>query len=193
MARAREWELEKMELASRIDFEADEKERLRRKQEFQAAIKQVDDVEWLSPEEREKYKFNAYLKFQGLPETDKILGNTEEERFGVTPWYLSPQWRNTPEGQAALVKASIIEQQRPPSASRQRTELEAAYELQGYTEQDLIDLGLNPENFPNIVNPEGASVERLTGYEVGQIVNKAGKQWVIVGFDEDGEPLVEGI
>lgn len=30
-------------------------------------------------------------------------------------------------------------------------------------------------------------------YEIGQVVYKAGKQWRIVGFDTDGDPLVEGV
>lgn len=41
----------------------------------------------------------------GLELGSELGGATDEERFGVTPWYLSDSWRDTEVGKAALEKS----------------------------------------------------------------------------------------
>jgi hypothetical protein len=103
-ARAKEWDLEKMQLRSQMDFQEEERERLQKKQEYQAIIKQIDESTHILPDKREAFKFDVSMRFLGVPNANQYLRG-QEEQYGVTPWFESPEYKDTPLGIAAREKA----------------------------------------------------------------------------------------
>ena len=127
-ARAKEWEVDKMEIRSRIDFEAEEKERRRVMDEAVVGLKAID----------------KYVKSGKGTEEDVQqlrLGYEIQKETGKMP------------------SSSLLQSGRPTkpmSSSEQMRELEAGMTLKGFTEQDIIDAGLNPADYPGITKEEVA-------------------------------------
>ncbi|KPL12710.1 hypothetical protein AMJ74_06350 [candidate division WOR_3 bacterium SM1_77] len=72
-ARAREWEVEKMELASRFDFEQDEKKRLRRKATLDSGMESINNSD--APEkEKEIARFTLKSKYMDVEGYEDVLG-----------------------------------------------------------------------------------------------------------------------
>jgi hypothetical protein len=76
-----------------------------------------------------------------------------------------------------------------------------------YTDEQLKKIGesafarassikLSPDEglrLNQIIKEVIAPIDELIQYSKGQIINKGGKKWKVVGFDTDGEPLVEQV
>ena len=70
--------------------------------------------------------------------------------YGIKPWWVDSAAANTPEAKAAKQKALELRQEKPLSATRQVGEIEAQFELEGYTPDDLRELGLDPADYPGV-------------------------------------------
>jgi hypothetical protein len=140
--RAKEWEVEKMSIRSRLDFEQEEKNRQTKIDGITTSILALDKAV-----ESGRYTEAAVAPYRSKYETDLEIAKAGGTK---TSPFIRPD-----------------KPVRPPSATRQKGEIEAQFELEGYTQQDLVELGLDPADFPG----------------VGDMV--------ITGFDDDGEPLVE--
>jgi len=152
--RAAAWEIEKMELTSRHDFEQEEQERMQNLARIDAKILALK-------------KAQEDKQFTGRePEYQSMLFNLEQQKYGIK----NPR---------ALAKEA-----KPRSAASQVSEINATYELQGYTAEDLREAGLDPDDFPGIATNE-------SGYSIGQIVATPKGNVRITGFDADGEPEAE--
>lgn len=92
--RSHEWELEKAEIASRNDFMEEERKRLTKHQEYDAAMKAIDKTDSLSPKEKEDFKLQYELR----------------ERTGYTPEsrVMFPEAYKTPTSQLQESIAAII-------------------------------------------------------------------------------------
>jgi len=125
-ARSREWDVEKMEIRSRIDFEGEEKERRRVMDEAVTGIKAID----------------KYVKSGKGTETD-----VQQLRLG---YEIQKETGKMPPN--SLLQSS--KPTKPKSNTEQMRELEAGMTLKGFTEQDVVDAGLNPADYPGITQPE---------------------------------------
>lgn len=85
--RAKQWELEKMEISSRVDFEREEKKRQRVLDEYDAAIKYINDSDLFDERQKEGLIFKAGMKLlnQNITGADKIIFPTEPTQRQVTP------------------------------------------------------------------------------------------------------------
>lgn len=59
------------------------------------------------------------------------------------------------------IDVRLSREEKPLTYGQQKNELESALELSSYTQQDLLDLGLNPAAFPGV--PGGPAVTPTTG------------------------------
>ncbi len=185
--RAKAWDIEKMEIASRNDFQQEEQDRSEKMAKTAAGLKAIDESNniYPTPEAKEKAKFDFRFKQEhGSYPPRQIQERQERAEFGIKPWWTDPEVADSPEAVAAREKAFRVPEDKPLSATRQVGEIEAQFELEGYTPQDLRELGLDPEDFPGI-GEEGGQ------YTIGQVIPTPQGDMTVVGFDDDGEPLVE--
>ena len=66
--RARAWQLEKMEIASRLDFERDEVKRQKAMDAYDAVIKKIDDTDIIDDSTKDNLKFKEGLKLLAYAE-----------------------------------------------------------------------------------------------------------------------------
>ena len=78
--RARLWEIEKMEIRSRLDFEREEKLRQRKLDEIESAVKQIDETDWIPEEKKEQYKEMLYMKKLGVTVPARMVAPELYER-----------------------------------------------------------------------------------------------------------------
>jgi len=72
-ARSKEWEIEKMELHSKFDFEQDEKERLRKKAMLSSGMETIDNSD--APDgEKDRARFQLKMKFLDVGGYEDVLG-----------------------------------------------------------------------------------------------------------------------
>ena len=118
-ARARLWEVEKMEISSRIDFQREEQVRQRKLDSYDNIDSQLDkEVQSgrMTEKEAEPYKLKNDLARQGMNVSISDITRQQEgdeDRFGVRPYYLEPEFeRDFPELAAAKKKEVISGQRR---------------------------------------------------------------------------------
>ena len=118
-SRARLWEVEKMEISSRIDFQREEQVRQRKLDSYDNIDSQLDkEVQSgrMTEKEAEPYKLKNDLARQGMNVSISDITRQQEgdeDRFGVRPYYLEPEFeRDFPELAAAKKKEVISGQRR---------------------------------------------------------------------------------
>lgn len=90
--RSQQWEVEKMEIRSRLDFEREEKERMRRLDDIDSALRQIDrEVESgrITEVQANTLKFNQEMKRYGTAPPVSLIKPPAEERER----YISPSQR----------------------------------------------------------------------------------------------------
>ena len=92
--RSKMWEIEKMELRSRMDFEREEKKRQRVLDELDAAVKYINDSDLFDESQKERLLFTAKLKASkaDIPGLSRILFPEVYERT-PTPKQVTPTQR----------------------------------------------------------------------------------------------------
>ncbi|MFZ2095968.1 MAG: hypothetical protein WAV05_04945, partial [Anaerolineales bacterium] len=97
--RAKLWEIEKMEMASRMDFAREEQSRQRKLDSIDSALQQIDK-EVLAGRMTEQEAYPIKLKYEfsksNIDVPTSLLPGGAEERYGVEPWWR--QLKNAPEG-----------------------------------------------------------------------------------------------
>jgi len=156
---AKEWDIEKKRRHSEIDFEIEEKERLRQKQEISNKRTAIEKDIASGKSTKEEHEL--------------ALFNLDRDEYAIDVGAA----RGAPLTQ-------MPKEPKPRSAVSQVSEIDATFELEGYTAQDLRDVGLDPADFPGIAEDE-------SGYAIGQVVPTPQGDATIVGFDVDGEPMAE--
>lgn len=148
--RAEMWTVEKMEMASRMDFEREEQERQQNLSRIDAKILTL-----------KKAKDDG--QFTGRePEYKAMVFDLEQQQYGIK----NPR--------------ALPKEPKPRSAASQVSEIDATLELEGYTQQDLIDAGLDPTDFPGIAANEDA-VEIAIREQVTQVEQQGGQ----IAFNEN--------
>jgi len=115
-SRAKAWEIEKMETRSRLDFQKDEKVRIKKETQYESGVEEIKKRSravggFLSPEDTEKFLFQHAMQYQGTNLADKALG------LGLSPTDQAiqnalnnkngtPGTPGTPEGQARTESAA---------------------------------------------------------------------------------------
>jgi hypothetical protein len=149
--RAQAWELEKMELASRQDFQL--------QQMREQALYERDLAKYLREQDEIDASLKAIKESDILSDEDKQLAMIQVISRGEVP---------------AFTQSAITE----------RKSIKAVDPIEQLIMQSLQStLPAEPGEFP----------EAVPTRKVGDIVVKVGKSYKIVGFDEDGEPLVEEV
>jgi len=114
--RAKQWEIDKMQLRSQIDFQRKEQLRQRKMDSIDSAIQQIDkEVLAGRITEQEAYPIKQKLELSktGVSVPVSAFPGDEEDRYGIPPWWTSPEWEDTPEGIAAREKALAPRVERP--------------------------------------------------------------------------------
>ena len=122
--RAKLWEIEKMEMRSRTDFEHEERSRQKKLAEKDAKLDALE---------------SAYKNGQ-INEDDyqQAVLQTQSE----IPFYIQSQI------------SKRVGAESTPSPTRQLGDINAQYELQGFTSADLEEVGLDPNDFPSVPRTE---------------------------------------
>ena len=86
-SRAKAWELEKMEIASRLDFQKEEQVRIKKETQYESALDEINKRRvskggTFPDSEADKAIFQVSLQNQGVKGADKVLGIEE----GMTPY-----------------------------------------------------------------------------------------------------------
>jgi len=71
--RSHEWQMQKMQITSQLDFEREEKKRMRALSEYDAAVKYIDDSDIFDDSDKEKYKFKAKMNLLNQGVSDRAL------------------------------------------------------------------------------------------------------------------------
>ena len=114
--RSKLWEIQKMELRSQIDFQREEQLRQRKLDSIDSAIQQIDkEVLAGRITEQEAYPIKQKLEISktGVSVPVSAFPGDGEERYGVRPYYLEPEFeRDYPELAEAKRKEVISGQRR---------------------------------------------------------------------------------
>ena len=111
--RAKTWEIEKMELRSRMDFQREEQVRQRKLDSYDNIDTQLDkevQAGRMTEKDAEPYRIKNNLARQGMNVSiSDVVRQQEEERYGVKPYYTDPEFeRDFPELSAAK-RRDVIE------------------------------------------------------------------------------------
>ena len=71
--RSHQWEVEKMDMRSRVDFTEEERARQEKRANFQATIKRIDEIENITKETKEDLRTKAVVDFLGISVSDRVL------------------------------------------------------------------------------------------------------------------------
>ena len=124
-ARSKEWELKKMEIRSYMDFQKEEQDRSLGINRTQNEIDQIE-------KEIKSGKSITGQEPQVVQKLEQLKATLLSYKTGQRIQPYAPK------------------EEKPLTYGRQKAELESAMELESYTQQDLIDLGLNPAEFPGV-------------------------------------------
>lgn len=149
--RARLWDIEKMELRSRIDFEKAEKARTQEEAEYEAGVKIINESHMTDAQ-----KADALYKL----EIKHVAG------------YVPSVPREREEDPIKALVRQKIQQMATPSG------------LGGVGVMGTPGMRLGQQ-----VTAPAQPVQ----YQLGQTVSRGGRNYKVVGFDSDGEPLVNPI
>jgi len=86
--RAHQWEIEKMEIRSRMDFAEEERTRQEKRANLQAAVKKIDELAeagQITSENAEAYKTKAIMNYHRVSLSDRALGLVPETRKKENP------------------------------------------------------------------------------------------------------------
>ena len=110
--RAKQWEIDKMQLRSQIDFQREEQLRQRKLDSIDSAMQQIDkEVLAGRITEKEAYPIKQKLELSkmGVNVPVSAFPGDEEDRYGVRPYYTDPEFeRDFPE-LAAAKKRDVTE------------------------------------------------------------------------------------
>ena len=83
--RSKLWEIDKMELRSRLDFERDEKKRQQVLDQYEASIKYINDSDLFDEQQKERLVFSAKLRASkvDIPGLSRILFPEAYQKPGV--------------------------------------------------------------------------------------------------------------
>lgn len=171
---AMEFELEKMQMRSQQEFQQELTERQWEYEKYNRAkaweIEKMETVSRLDFEKREKERATKEAKtaagVQAIKDSDNIYPSQEAKDKAVFDFVFKQEQGYYPPKQE--------QGQRPPSATRQKGEIEAQFELEGYTPEDLTEIGLDPKDFPN-VGRESQGLPRPTTQEEYDMVAPGAK------------------
>lgn len=114
--RAKQWEIDKMQLRSQMDFQREEQQRQRKLDSIDSSIQQIDkEVLAGRITEQEAYPIKQKLEISktGVSIPISAFEGEDKDRFGVRPYYLEPEFeRDFPELAAAKKKEVISGQRR---------------------------------------------------------------------------------
>ena len=163
--RSKRWEIDKMELRSRMDFERVEQIRQRKLDSIDSAIQQIDK-EVLAGRMTEQEAYPLKLKYEvnkmgvDIPTSLLPVGDEEEDGFGVKPYWM--RGRDAPEGtpERQLYEAKMAEQ---ISGERRGTvpwDLDPRYIRTAAAEESRVNRGifLEPEDIDEFLGMETAEL-----------------------------------
>lgn len=181
--RARMWELEKMDMRSRIDFEREERNRQRKLDERQAQTDALDRALRDGVIDEEDYNL-AYLQItSGIPvysqaQIAQRQVYTQEQiakRAGVKPEF----------GRTDVVAAMKGLQE--IGEKREKGKYIWNILAPDITEEDIKA----EEYYKSIIESVTPEADIAKTYSIGDTIERGGKRYKVVGYDTDGTPLVE--
>lgn len=173
--RARMWELEKMDMRSRVDFEREEKNRQRKLDDRQAQTDALDRALKDGIINEQDYN-QAYLQVTtGVPMytqaqiTGRAADRPEKPEFGRTDVTAAIKYLQEISGKRE--KAEKWYHPLAPDVTEEEVKAEEYY-------KSIIE-SITPE----------ADITKT--YSIGDIIERGGRRYKVVGYDTDGTPLVE--
>jgi len=195
--RAMAWEIEKMETASRLDFQAKESERIQKQQQFRSALNEIDKRRvsrggTLPDNVADRAAMNLALQYQGFsPLADELLGLTpyqeqmmglrtreqemrerqlalQEEKFRTTDEYLLAQ--RMQQQQAGITPQQPVTEAVQPSA--------AQITMPGVSTKPIPLRDIPPSQVPQdngeyiVLDPESGQMLAITPQEYPEYVER---------------------
>lgn len=183
--RAKLWEIEKMEMASRVDFMRKERERERKIDSAESALHQLDkeiEAGRLDPNEMSVQNMITYYQMKKATAGEDVpIGLVRQPREAVQ--------RITPSQQLAAYRALQAEELQEPvwHEKLRPTWLGGRAEL---TEEERAYREIFERIAKGTIAPVAPQVPE-DAFKIGQEIERGGRRYKIVGFDVDGMPLVE--
>lgn len=140
--RARQWELDKMIIRSQNDFAVEEAKRAKEIKEAQIRYDNIQELE----RERKYPESVTQRMWQDWGKMYYEVDSRAAEKLGVAESIIEPK-------------------PKPMSLTQQKSNIEAAMELEGYTPEDLVQFGLNPEQYPNVGGKQNVTSPTSLSFE----------------------------
>lgn len=145
-----EWEQEKMRMRSEQDFQQElatkqwDYEKFNRAKSWQIEKMEIASRNDFAQEEKDRSEKQAKTAagLKAIDESDNIYATPEAKEEAKFKFMFKQEQGYFPPRQ--------LQEKGPPSATRQKGEIEAQFELEGYTQEDLRELGLDPADFPGV-------------------------------------------
>lgn len=172
--RAMQWEQQKMEVNSQRAFERElRQEDYKLAAEDRAAEGIINRMEYAKD-----LKFQAEIqerqRKKGVIQTERDAWIKEEKEGRVTKKETAAKLSELDDRDRAIDMDETYRPQKPRSAVSQVSEIDATLELESYTQQDLIEAGLDPTDFPGIAANEDV-VEVAVREQVTQVEEQGGQ------------------
>jgi hypothetical protein len=178
------WEIEKMQLRSQGDFAREERKRMRALDEYDAAVKYIDESDYFDDAQKEGLKFKAKFRLLNQGVTDRSIFPEMYERQPTAERPPSPTQR------ISAMKMLETEQYQEPDWL-QRLLPFGKGEL---SEQDVVQKQILEgivAGKPNVPGGTIAPDVPKTDYQIGEILIRDGIQYKVTGFAADGMPMIE--
>lgn len=192
--RAKRWDIDKMELRSRMTFQEDEEARMRKIKSANNALAQIDkevSAGRMSDKEAYPLKLKYELEKQGADAPTSLLQSGDGgQEYGVKPWWMEGE--NAPEGSPMrqLYDAKLKEGISGDRGGTVPWDLQPSNIDNPIAKASRENRGIYLEDYPDQRVKEQQQIT-APKYKIGQTIKQGGKTYIVVGFDTDGEPMVE--
>jgi hypothetical protein len=170
--RSRSWDLEKMEIASRNDFQQEEVARVKKQEEWSLVKKQIEGTDFLSDDQKKKALYENYMKFHGgvVPKQKSVEEQIMEQAFaeqqGGQP--------GTPQGAR---QQGARQQQAAPTSQQQSLGVVETPEGLQIMGPDGAMKPLNQSGMVHVINPDGEKV-KIKASQLREAIGELGYQFI---------------
>jgi len=182
--RAQAFTLEQIETRARMDSAREERDRQQNLDELKQGLKAINEYPYMTDEEKTEaaYKFRMRKQYDYTVPTEREPTGITEPGLARGVKFLSQYGERFPYGEEAPWYKPFA-----PEPTEEETLMKEYYER-------LVREGLGAEVSPIAGMERGYQVPAKVSpgmYQMNQIIERGGRKYRVVGFDDDGMPLVE--
>lgn len=184
--RAQAFQLEQIETRARMDSAREERDRQQLQDELKQGLKAIQEYPYMTDEEKAEasYKFKMRKQYGYTVPTEREPRGITEPGLARGVKFLTQYGERFPYGEEPPWYKPFA-----PEPMEEETLMKEYYER-------LVREGLGAEVSPIAGMERGYQVPAKVSpgmYQLNQIIERAGRKYRVVGFDDDGMPLVDPI